>query len=265
MSSKELDVDEFYDFSNQISQKDQEKLSRKFNLNTLVGVIDPNSKNLDQEVDLEDRKLWGRHIKVDKSGPTGNEGATKTTLYHKYLLVFWPRMSQFETLTMASFGVALDNLLERKEKICGDEMFVNDLKYLLNAMKLARDRKKLNFIDRKDGNDILAILSMVKDLSLAKLFIGGVMTHLFEDNSKAMVDLVKIFGYEKLNEPIKHLVLPELPMEQYNFRSTCKLIKVTHFFIFFGVGGILTVMEYYFLINFFLPILRQIFSVEFFY
>jgi hypothetical protein len=137
-------------------------------------------------------------------------------------------MDEFKTLTMANYSVAVEKLLERSTK--DDEMFVNDLKYLLNSMKQSKDREKLSrYIIYENSDKILHILSLVKDLGLAQLFIGDIMFQFDKDNCKGFADLIKIFGYDKLNESIKSLVLP---MDSTGFPSTCELIKVNFFITF---------------------------------
>ena len=226
----DFDVCKFYDFSNKISAKDQAKIKKELELKAFVDIIDPHSKDFEAKIDLENRKIWGRHTNIDKSGPTGNEGATKTTVYEKYFLVFWPNMNEYKTLTMISHKFGLEKLLEMPSRdYATDPKFINDFKYLLITMKHANDRKTL-FLDvvSDDTVKILNILYALKDLDLAKLFFGNICSFIYGKMHMPLVNCIKLFGYDRLRESLKSVLLP---ISGFRFGDNCKLVNVMNFFL----------------------------------
>lgn len=71
-------------------------------------VFDPSIEG-DGEIDLEDEDSWGKHVKMDFEGFTGNESTTKEVEYSKYILVMWPKRSQFYTMLMLDLRGSIDS------------------------------------------------------------------------------------------------------------------------------------------------------------
>lgn len=86
----------------------------RFEINFLSRVLDPSRLVEDGcFVDLSKNDEWGKYLKEELDGYTGNEGVNKTTEYSKYMLVCWPDCYEFETLLKIDRTCAIDSLHQK--------------------------------------------------------------------------------------------------------------------------------------------------------
>jgi hypothetical protein len=214
-----MNAKEFYDFSDRLSIKEQTK---EIELHTFAHIIDPNSSDLDEEIDLNDRNLWGRHVNLEKSEPTGYV-ARKRTSYKKYILVVLPNLGEFETLAMISHKIGISKLVEIQQTAKEPTCVLSQFKFLLNGMLHAKERNTKFSLDKAYLNKVLSILHSLKDLFLTQLFIRKIMDFIHFDNCQVLANLIKIFGYGKLKESLKPVLLP---INEVRFKDNCKLVQV---------------------------------------
>ena len=215
-------VEKFYDFSK--SLKNISAIESEFELGCFAEVIDP-SKDVGEKLDPKNAKTWGDDDKtVEKSGYTGNEGATRTTIYHKYMLVFWPKLNELETLILIHFKLGLDKLTKSFKPSAGKDSkegrkFSSEFSLLIKRMKENKEKGRLPTVWFDEQRRIIEFLVYLKDIELAKVFVGKIMSK----SSRNLVKLIKLFGWDQLGESMKQLMLP---VTFKNIDENCALVKV---------------------------------------
>jgi hypothetical protein len=192
-------------------------------------IIDLN-KPLDHVVDIKDKNSWGDFVDQEHSGWTGNEGATITTLYRKYFLVFMPKHDEIETLSYISNKLAAKNFLdstdlERVSK--NDAHFVDNFKSFVDIIRNSSQNKK--YLGAEHFGKMLNILVKLDDVNLVNKFLYGALTGYSADYVEILVRIMLKFGYEKIKKSLHHYLQP---VKCKNFQFVCSLFKV---FILFTV------------------------------
>jgi hypothetical protein len=151
----------------------------------------------------EDTHNWGKEIEEEEEF-TGNEGATRSLTYEKYMLAFWPKNNEFQTVLNMSCQAAIKLLSEMSSK---DEKFSTNLKSVLERTKgLHTDE---NHLEVKHKIALMKMIIKVNDYKLAKTFIkltleGRICFRSYGSNneniteSKQLAKLIIKFGWQRL-------------------------------------------------------------------
>ena len=161
---------------------------------------------------------FGRSEKVDVND------AKYWTDRHKYFLVFWPRVDEFKFDFEASFSLGVDRVLDLlKPALKEDKEFEGQFRRLIKLMIERKRKQSLSLADYQMGKLLKAVV-YVKDLRLAQIVIGRLMSGYTEKCCDSIAILLQMFGWEAVGKAnIENLVLP---ITNKNFSSNCCLAKV---------------------------------------
>jgi hypothetical protein len=202
----------------------------KLNFNFFSEIIDL-KKSVNERINLEDRKAWGKYTSVEESGYTGNAGATVTTMYHKYFLMILPKSKELKLAFSISLSHGADKVLELWDShLSNEQRFLNYFKLLLKSIK---EKPKSGYSScyystdllRKDQmNKILDILFYLNDVSLAQFYLSNCHNKYAESDGDKFANLIKQFGFEALKSSLNKFILP---VRRTNIAANCSLVQVS--------------------------------------
>jgi hypothetical protein len=187
-----MEIEEVYDLGD---QDEDFKYELKFSM--FEQIIDP---DIEHEIDLEDsKKLWFKD-NVEYSGRTGNEGATRTTLYHKYLLAIYPNVDELDYLLLVDVNdairYALDSFESDSPATCANNLY-RVIKHTIEA-EHAGENSEVYSIEHKKIKNMFEIICKMKDFRLARLFIDFLLdSNRFEKIVGSLASSIKSFWLEQ--------------------------------------------------------------------
>lgn len=163
---------------------------------------------------------------VEYQGYTGNEGASRTTWYHRFMLALFPiQFEELDFLLLFSLeeGItkALKSFNPKSEKCLTD---------LRKVIKRIGETTKKSSLYESDVNRLLKVLVEVKDLDLVKAFIDAVirLEIRIEDISNNLAKVIAAFKWKNVKDCLyKHM----FPTSSKNFIDNCCIINVSIFMI----------------------------------
>ena len=188
--------------------------------------IDPNS--IEQTMDWDDLKAWGNDREVEKSGPTGNEGSTKTTIYNKYILVFWPKPADlFEQNVLFNLAEAF-KLHLASYKLDDRDKCLYKFKMLFKRLKHYVDKEEYCRLGDSLISQLINVLIELEQKELLKYFVAHLLKGLSygEKVKRGLVQLVHKFGFGEFREALEAL------LEPFNIKEVhinLKFVKVNVF------------------------------------
>lgn len=167
-------------------------------------------------VGKDDDEFWGTCHEGQCSGPSGNEGASKTNWYRRYVLVFITKESARKALYKNCVSSSV-NYLEQQLNMKGASAVEDLAKEVVELCVKWQER----FCRNNDTvNTMLKILSRLKDLELTKKilplltvpfeFCFFLKKKAFGIRSKEMINslnvLISVFGWKALEEDLTKLI-----------------------------------------------------------
>ncbi len=229
--NREVDIDRKIIKSNGHNNLPYSETSFNISESDLLEVINPNNKNTDEKMELLDIRLWGSDKEHEKSGWTGNEGSTKVTRYNKYILMFWPKCSRFESLCSFDVEEAVKMHVESCEKISRQEFLKNSV-ILVKKLKMS----ERYFRNAKLLSDLLVKISETDSLVLVKFFIANLIrdnwmySDSLEDLGDHLAKLLAKYGWQELEESLNTLLLPI--STRRGLLNNCMLAKVSAMLVY---------------------------------
>ena len=202
----------------------------KFDFSFFKEIIDL-KKDVNEKIDIKDRKAWGKYISVEEEEYTGNAEANITTMYHKYFLLILPKSKQVQVSFGLSLSLGADKVIDLW-KILGKsnkEAFVSCLNYMFKQL---HDKSKSsysfagkNLIRDDQVNKILEILVNLNDVSLAQFYVEKCFNNFREKHCAKLAGLIKQFGFEKFRQSFlrKEFFRPE---SAEKMSANCRLVQV---------------------------------------
>ena len=175
--------------------------------------------------------IFGEVIDFGKSERVNVDEASYWTDGRRYFLVFWPSVGEFKFDFEASFSLGVDRVLDAlKPALKEDKEFEGRFRRLIKLMAERKRKQSLSLAEYQMGKLLKAVVC-VKDLRLAQIVIGRLMSCYTEKCCDSIAILVQMFGWEAIGKAnIENLVLP---ITYKNFSSNCCLAKVCRNFCFY--------------------------------
>lgn len=161
----------------------------------------------------DDEKFWGKCYKGECSGPSGNEGATQTNWYQRYLLVMFPKGN---AIKLAFSGYRTYEAIDYLEGVMESESATSkSVKQKANDILDILLNKKSSY-HSYSNTKMLKLLLRIKDLELVKKYLSVLSTpgdssdsdlgiH-DEDMIPILKQYVDTFGWKALAEPLTKLI-----------------------------------------------------------
>jgi hypothetical protein len=190
----------------------------QFEFDIFTRLLDPNQPSA--IIDLNEEDSWGKYLKQDFEGYSGNAGATRETTYGKYILVCWPKKYEFNVLIKLDLTITIDSLYDQ---VMSTSTGVADLHSHSDQFA----RMLVNFSENKPSlNDhcitrLFQILSKLSNVQLVLDFLKIQKPQLTLENSGDFIKLVAQFGFEKLKDYLISML--KMPAK---LSLTCHFIKV---------------------------------------
>jgi hypothetical protein len=200
-----------------------------FEFSIFSGVIDPN-RNSKDKMDLENKNFWrlGKDRLVEYQGYTGNEGASRTTLYHRFMLAIFPyEFDELDFLLMLKLEHGIKKALHLFKPT--SEKCLRDLRKVVKRIGESRERyglDKINDLYEEEINGLLKVLVEVKDLELTRTFIDAIigMESGFGDIANNLAKVIVAYKWKNLKPNFyKHMC----PSKANNFVDNCIIINVS--------------------------------------
>ena len=174
--------------------------------------------------------IFGDVIDFGKSEKVDVNDAKYWTDGRRYFLVFWPKVDEFKFNFEASFSLGVDRVLDAlKPALKEDKEFEDQLRRLIKLMLERKRKQSLSLAEYQMGKLLKAVV-YVKDLKLAQIVIGRLMSCYTEKCCDSIAILLLMFGWEAIGKAnIENLVLP---ITYKNFSSNCCLAKVCRKILF---------------------------------
>ena len=151
------------------------------------------------------------------------KGFIETTLYERFILVFWPECTEFYALLSIDYKSAVDFLHEiiiinnkTDEKI---NKYIEDL--IKSLIRIRYSNKQT--INNDYISKMLQILKAIKDLKTTKQIISLIISNLTEEIIREIVNLFDIFEWNDLEQDIIELMSP---VSLNNINDNCSFVKV---------------------------------------
>lgn len=151
------------------------------------------------------------------------KGFIETTLYERFILVFWPECTEFYALLSIDYKSAIDFLHEiiiinnkTDEKI---NKYIEDL--IKSLIRIRYSNKQT--INNDYISKMLQILKAIKDLKTTKQIISLIISNLTEEIIREIVNLFDIFEWNDLEQDIIELMSP---VSLNNINDNCSFVKV---------------------------------------
>ena len=145
------------------------------------------------KIDFNDLKVWGNMRDKKFEGWTGNEGATMTTIYHKYMLAFMPQLEAINLALKVDPQHTIKSFYESPKSVTKEY-----LKILLETVKK-------NSISKNSWFELLNVLIKFNDLKIAKEFLVAI-GKLDLEYVPHLAQFIKHFGYELLLDSLVNMV-----------------------------------------------------------
>ena len=192
--------------------------------------IDPNS--IDHTMDWDDLKAWGNDREVEKSGPTGNEGSTKTTVYNKYILMFWPKPADLFEQNVLFDLVEAFKLQLASYKLDDMDKCLYKFKVLFKRLKHYMDKDGYCRMGDSLISQLMAVLMELEQKELLKYFVAHLLKGLGygEKVRHGLVQLVHTFGFEEFKEAF------EVLLEPFNTKAVDRNLKFVKVNVLLGLN-----------------------------
>ena len=190
----------------------------KMDLTFFTKVFDPSVEG-DGEIDLEDEDSWGKHVKMDFEGFTGNESATKEVEYSKYILVMLPKRSQFYTMLMLDLMGSIDSFYST---IVGENRSIHPKmrsEFGIVLQYLATHKSQSHHLDAQCFARIFHLIRLFNKVDHLKLILNEVKIALNDEGVSNLGLAISHFGFETM---LDGFFKPTLG----NFIEICRFIQV---------------------------------------
>jgi hypothetical protein len=143
------------------------------------------------------------------------------TIYSRYLLVLWPKQTEFSTFLSIDYKFSIDYLHARPS------LSIKCLEALIDKCLRMRYMNK-TILSNEYICKLADILEVAHDASLTKQFVSYIIeSYSDEIIIQRIVYLITIYGWEVLGESIIELMVP---VTLDNVCSNCRFVQVFFFY-----------------------------------